>query len=171
MATAAQSAKHIFISTSRFRDLVGTGTITHQKSGQYDLDVVREEYITHQQKMAAGRGGEGGAALAKQRARLADAQASKAEFQNAADRGHFVSVELLKPRLIRDMTITREIALSTPGKISDGLTPYTAKDREAIYLIVKAQIYEMLNAMADPASYADEVIGEQIQTRKKESRR
>jgi phage terminase Nu1 subunit (DNA packaging protein) len=150
MATAAVAAKHIFIGTSRFRDLVGTGVITKQKTGAYKLDLVREEYCLHMQKIAAGRSGDDGAVLSKQRARLATAQAQTAERKNAIEDGKFVEVAMVADDLGKIFMVMREIALGTPGKIGDSLQPYTPLDREKIYEIVKREIYEMLTNLASP---------------------
>jgi phage terminase Nu1 subunit (DNA packaging protein) len=158
MSTANESAKHIFLGISRFRDLIGSGAITRQKSGRYKLDVVREEYCLHMQKIAAGRGADGGAALSEQRSRLAGAQAERAEFENVRAMGGFVELEVFKRQLVADLMTTRERALSTPGKISDSLTPYTPKDRDAIHEIVKREIYEMLEDLSNPPAYVDKVI-------------
>jgi phage terminase Nu1 subunit (DNA packaging protein) len=167
MATATEAAAHVFISISRFRDLVAAGTITRMPSGKYKLDRVREEYCLNAQKVMAGRAADGGAALSTQRAKLAAAQAQRAEFHNALTQGKYVEIALMKRSLERDFLIMREIALTTPGKISDRLTPYTPKDREAIFQIVKGEIYEMLESLADPDGMAWKVAAEG----KKEARR
>jgi phage terminase Nu1 subunit (DNA packaging protein) len=150
MATAAIAAKHIFIGTSRFRDLVGTGVITKQKTGAYKLDTVREEYCLHMQKIAAGRSGDDGAVLSKQRARLATAQAQTAERKNEIASGAYVTTVSVQYELGLIFGVMREIALSVPGKIGDSLQPYTPLDREKIYEIVKREIYEMLTNLASP---------------------
>jgi phage terminase Nu1 subunit (DNA packaging protein) len=150
MATSAVAAQHIFLGASRFRDLVAAGVITRQKSGGYKLDMVREEYCLHMQKIAAGRAADGGASLSAKRARLAEAQAEAAEFKNIQMRGGFVELPMVQNLLGEMFGVMREIALSVPGKISDGLQPHTPKDRGAIYEVVKSEIYDMLNNLADP---------------------
>jgi phage terminase Nu1 subunit (DNA packaging protein) len=154
MTTATEAADHVFISISRFRDLVAAGTITRMPSGKYKLDKVREEYCLNAQKVMAGRAADGGAALSKSRARLAEAQTRRAEFQNAQTQGQYVEIAQMQRSLESMFLVMREIALGTPGKISDSLTPYTPKDREAIYQIVRGEIYEMLESLADPDGMA-----------------
>jgi hypothetical protein len=157
VATASQSAKHIFISTSRFRDLVSNDTIKHKPPGQYVLDEVREQYILNAQEKMAGRGGEGGAALTKQRAKLAAAQTAMAEFRNAQLQGGFVDMGLATRKLIEMFSVMREVALGMPGKTADSLTPYTPKDRAAIYEILRREIYAMLETLSDPDKTLAEV--------------
>jgi hypothetical protein len=150
MATAVQAAKHIFISPSRFRDLVSAGTITRKPSGGYKLDEVREQYIVNAQKIMAGRGSDGGAALSTQRAKLAAAQTATAEFRNAQTRGQFVKLSVMQRMLAGVFGVFREQSLTLAGKVSDGLTPFTPQDREAIYEVIRGEVYDMLNGLSDP---------------------
>jgi phage terminase Nu1 subunit (DNA packaging protein) len=111
--------------------------------------------------MMAGRGEDGGKALSVQRAKLAAAQAAKAEFQNALAAGEYCSTILMQRFLMRMFAIMREIALSTPGKVADSLTPFTPKDRAEIHEIVKREIYEMLNTLSDPSTITDDICDEE----------
>jgi phage terminase Nu1 subunit (DNA packaging protein) len=160
MATAAQAAKHVFLSTGRFRDLVGAGVITRMPSDQYEFDVVRREYILNAQKIMAGRGADSGAALSTQRAKLAAAQASAAEFRNAQSQGSFVELTLMQRMLEQAFGVVREVALGLPGKVSDSLTPHCAEDREAIHSIIRDEVYEMLNGLSSPRSMAAQAASE-----------
>jgi phage terminase Nu1 subunit (DNA packaging protein) len=151
MATAAQAAKHLFISPSRFRDLVSAGTITHQPSGAYVLDTVREQYIRHAQLVMSGRGAEGGvAALSTQRARLAEAQTHAALLKNAITSGDYVSVAVMERELTGLFGSMREIALGLPGKTADRLQPHSALDRGEIRDVLHAEVCEMLEALSEP---------------------
>jgi hypothetical protein len=170
MATAVRAAKHICLGVSRFNVLVAEGVIERQKPGQYNLDVVREAYCLHAQKMMAGRGEDGGKSLSAQRTKLAAAQTQAAEFKNAQLQGGFVEIEVFKKQLITDLMGLRERALSTPGKMSDSLTPHCAEDRERIFQVLKSEVYEMLEDMSDPTAYAEKRVAEQVANRKKESR-
>jgi phage terminase Nu1 subunit (DNA packaging protein) len=102
------------------------------------------------QKIAAGRSGDDGAVLSKQRARLATAQAQTAERKNEIANGAYIATVAVQNELGLIFGVMREIALGTPGKIGDSLQPYTPLDREKIYEIVKREIYEMLTNLADP---------------------
>jgi hypothetical protein len=163
MATAAKAALHIFISPSRFRDLVDEGVITRQPTGGYNFDVVREQYIRNAQRVMQGRGADGGEALSAKRARLADAQASAAEFKNAQAQGNFVELSLMKQMLEQTFLVMREIALGTAGKVADSLQPFTPLDRTEIYRVIHAEICTMLESLADPhglaCQAADKVVG------------
>jgi hypothetical protein len=148
MATSAAAAKHIFISTSRFRDLVAGGVITHQPNGKYDLAVVREEYIRNLQKVSAGRGGDGGAGLAKQRTRLETARTETIELKNAVSRGEFVSLLAVKQVLEKHYVVLRERILTMEGKIADELAAHSPKDRAAISQILHDETYDALNDLS-----------------------
>jgi hypothetical protein len=154
MSTAIQAAKHVCLSPSRFRDLVAESVFKRMPSGQYDLKTVRESYCLHMQKIAAGRAADGGASLSAQRSRLAKAQAENAEFKNALAAGRFVDLEIVQRQLEAKLTTMREVALGTPGKIADSLTPHCAEDREAIFEIIRGEVYEMLTSLSEPGSYS-----------------
>jgi phage terminase Nu1 subunit (DNA packaging protein) len=144
MATAAKAAKHICLSVSRFRDLVDEGVFERQPSGQYNLDVIREAYCRHAQKVMQGRGADHGAALSTQRARLAEAQTAAAEIKNAVSRGEFVSLAGVQ-RVVEDQySVVRERTLSTPGKCADRLTPHCAEDRGQILQILMEEARDAL---------------------------
>jgi hypothetical protein len=162
MATAAKAAKHICLSVSRFRDLVDSGVIARAAPGQYDFTTVRESYIPHMQKLAAGRGADHGAALSTQRARLATAQAHAAEMKNAAFSGDLVSLTAVGRVFDRYLRVFRERCLCVPGATSDSLSPHCAEDRIAIEGILRDQMYAALEDLADPKfmeRMADEVTG------------
>ena len=148
MATAAKAAKHICLSISRFRDLVDSEVIARQPPGQYDLTVVRESYIPHMQKLAAGRGADHGAALSTQRARLATAQAVAAEMKTAALTGQLVSLDLVEKKLAPLFGNFREQALSMPGKTADAVAQACGGDRALIFNIIDTEVREMLAELA-----------------------
>jgi phage terminase Nu1 subunit (DNA packaging protein) len=168
MATAIQAGKHVFLGVSRFNVLVGEGVFRRMPVGKYDLDTVREEYCRHAQKMMAGRGEDGGKSLSAQRAKLAAAQAKAAEHKNAVMEGEYIPVAAYENYMKKMFTVMREIALSTPGKTAHSLQPHTPLDREKIFEIVRAEIYEMLNSLSDPATITA-AVASLIANRKKES--
>jgi hypothetical protein len=160
MATASEAARHVFLSIGRFRDLLGSGVINRKPSGEYVLDEVRREYIANAQRVMAGRGGDSAAALSTQRARLAAAQTSAAEFRNALTQGGFVELRLMQRTLEQTFGAMRENALALAGKVADGLTPYTAEDRAAIYDLIRSEVHAMLNGLSDPNGMAAKAAGE-----------
>jgi hypothetical protein len=150
MATAAIAAKHICLQVARFRDLVAAGVIKRMPSSGYKLDAVRESYIKHMQLVAAGRAdGDGGASLSKQRARLATAQAEKAERANAIKAGEYVAVkgavDDVDRFIFRPM---REILLTLAGKCSDSVAAHSQLDREAVFEIINRECRQALTMMS-----------------------
>jgi phage terminase Nu1 subunit (DNA packaging protein) len=148
MATAAKAAKHICLSVSRFRDLVDEGVFERRPSGQYSLDVIREAYCLHAQKVMQGRGADHGAALSTQRARLAEAQTAAAEIKNAVSRGEFVSLSAMQRIAENHYSVVRERVLSTPGKSADRLTSYCAEDRGRIMEILTEEARDALTDLS-----------------------
>jgi len=150
MATATEAGNHIFISPSRFRDLIGVGTITRMAAGRYSLDKVREEYCKNAQKVMQGRAADSGATLSAQRARLATAQAEGAELRNAVSRGDFIALKLVETSLAALFSTIRENVLTLPGKAADALTPHTPQDRLAIYGILRSECRDLLTGLSSP---------------------
>jgi hypothetical protein len=56
MATQAEAARHLFVSTQAFRDMIDRGVVTRRPPDGYDLNTVRREALTHLRAQAAGRG-------------------------------------------------------------------------------------------------------------------
>jgi hypothetical protein len=153
MATAALAAKHICLQVARFRDLVAAGVIKRAPSGGYKLDVVRESYIRHMQLVAAGRAADGGESLAKERTRLARAQAESAERKNDVEAGLLVPVKDVCDTMEPLWMVMRERLLSLPGECADGVQPLTALDRGSIMLILRDKVYDALRYLAVPENY------------------
>jgi len=149
MATAAEAANHIFLSISRFRDLVSAGTITRKPSNAYTLDEVREQYCKNAQLVMAGRSAEGGKALSTARARLAEAQAQKAEMANAIALGEFIETQLMR-RILEGLFATiRENILGLAGKIADNVAQHAPEqNRAAVYAIINGECRELLAGLA-----------------------
>jgi phage terminase Nu1 subunit (DNA packaging protein) len=158
-ASTAEAARHIGLSDVSFAKLLNDGIIERQdRATGYDLTKVRLKCFAHLRSVAAGRGGEdGGAVLSVQRARLAAAQTQAAEFKNMQAQGGYVELSLMQKSLVAMFTTARERALTMPGKCADSLTPHTAKDRDAIHEILRAEIYEMLDDMSDPDGAAAKI--------------
>ena len=140
MASAAVAAAHVHINVSRFRDLVASGVISHQPNGKYSLDKVRKQYILNLQAVAAGRGGNEGAGLSKQRTRLEKARTDAIEFKNAIDRGEYQKVEVMAKGVdVMNMNL-RQIALGTAGKIADTMATACGCDRELAFTVIGDEI-------------------------------
>ncbi|MGA7994790.1 MAG: hypothetical protein WCA28_07750 [Bradyrhizobium sp.] len=150
MASAATAARHICLSASRFRDLVSAGVFERQPSGKYDLTVIRERYCRHMQRIAAGRGGDGGKALSERRGRLAEAQTRAVELKNEQLFGSLVSWESIAGPLEEMFAVFRETALATPGKVSDRVATHNEQDRATVFQILYDEICDLLTILAEP---------------------
>ena len=156
MATAVEAALHIFISPTRFRDMVSQGIFRRMPSKGYVLDEVRETYCKHMQRVAAGRASDGGASLSAQRVRLEGARTQAIEMKNAIMSQDYVSMTAVKAVFSREFMGFRERVLSVPGATADSLTPYCARDRGQIEEILRDKLYECLEDLSS-GEFLDEV--------------
>jgi hypothetical protein len=168
-ASTAEAARHVGLSDVSFGKLLNSGVIERQdRATGYDLTKVRLKCFAHLRSVAAGRGGvNSGEMLSHERAMLAKEQREGITLKNAISRGEFVEVSAFKKQLVSDLTVTRERALSLPGKCADALQPYTPEDRSAIHEVLKSEVYEMLGDMANPPAYVDAKVADQVANRKK----
>jgi hypothetical protein len=119
MATIDETADHIFISSRRFHELLAQGVIDKQGRGEYELDVVREQYIEHLRSVAAGRGSADGAFdLTEERARLAKEQADAQEMKNAVARGELLPKLDVHVAVVEAFSRVRAKLLSLPSKVA-----------------------------------------------------
>jgi hypothetical protein len=153
VVTAIDAARHCCLEPARFRDLVAKGTIKRMPPKAYKLDAVRESYIRYLQKVAGGRATEGDTSLSRQRARLATAQARLAESKANREEKKTVDVETAVNLFGEACSVAREILLALPGKASDSLTPFTARDRAAIHVILHREVCEALVNLRNPESF------------------
>jgi hypothetical protein len=102
----------------------------------------------------------GGKSLSTQRARLANAQATKAEFQNALACGDYVKVSVMRRFVEVMFNNFREQCLSLAGKVADSLTPYTPQDRSAVHAAIKSEVVQMLEGFADPQGVIGRAVSE-----------
>jgi hypothetical protein len=149
MPTAVEAAQHICLSPSRFRDLVAQGVIARKPASKYSLTKVREAYIKHMQKVAAGRGSDGGKALSERRARLADLQGDAVELKNAVARGDYVLKDVMVEVVRQDYMVVRNSALAMAGKLSDRLSGrvYT---RAEVSGVITGEVHEWLTDLSKP---------------------
>jgi hypothetical protein len=150
MVTAVKAGKHICLSPSRFRDLVDAGIFERMPPGKYDLTTVREAYCRYAQKVMQGRGDDGGKALSERRGRLAEAQTVAVELKNRIASGEYVRLDAVQRAYESDLTVFRETALSTPGKVADAVSAHTKEDRAAVFEIIFDEICEMLEILSEP---------------------
>lgn len=93
-------------------------------------------YTEHLREMAAGRGGEGGLELARERARLAKEQADKVAMQNAVTRGELAPAHVLEEVLARAGARAGRVLETIPGEIKRRAPQLTSDDISAIARIV-----------------------------------
>jgi hypothetical protein len=154
-ATAPEAAAHIFISVSRFRDLVAGGTIKHQSNG-YDLATVREQYIRNAQLVMAGRGGaEGGVQLAKERALLAQSQRTGVDLKNKIASGGYIEREALLKVLQVALLNVRDKNLALGGKLADRLSGRVFT-RAEVGAAINTEVRELLNDLKEPGKYIEQ---------------
>jgi hypothetical protein len=155
MASIAQAAKHVFMSERNFKSLLDRNVFTRARRGDYSLDKVREEWITHlQDKLKATEGG-GKSDLSFARARVAIAHAEKSEFENEQAQGKWIKVDDVVSYQIAEVLLIREHLLTMAGKIAD---PLHMVDRIDAYRIVHDEVYESLDQLASGKAASDFVV-------------
>jgi hypothetical protein len=157
------AAIHCGISVVSFARLLDMGVIERQpREVGYDLTTCRLARFKYLENLAAGRSGaDGGALLAKERAILAREQREAAQIKNELARGELVHLEAIK-RVFTPMFYNfREIALGTPGVISDAISAHTKEDRVRVFEIVDEKIRDMLDLLATDEAYAQVRPGKQ----------
>jgi phage terminase Nu1 subunit (DNA packaging protein) len=119
MATVAEAAEHLFLSERRFYELLDQSVVTRMPASQYDLDIVREQYVEHLRGVAAGRtSGEDGLDLTAERARLAKEQADAQEMKNARERADLLPRDDVHLSVTESFTRVRAKLLSLPSKLA-----------------------------------------------------
>jgi phage terminase Nu1 subunit (DNA packaging protein) len=156
--SAAVCADVLGVSAVTFAKYINEGVIARQR--EYDLRVVCRAVLAHYRRIASGRAGEGGSdnVLASARARQAVATAEMVELRNAVAKSQYVPLAAVRIALEEHIVAAREVALSLPGKTAPNLV---GRDGEEIYVILEAEIYEMLERLADGDTVADEAVEHQ----------
>ena len=154
MAKLAEVATHLDLSLARVSQLKSAGILPDAKRGKHDLDTVRVAYIRHLRENAAGRSAAYGKLdLTAERARLARAQALKAERANKIAEGDYLRMETVHRMATTTILIVRSKLLGIPPKPAPYLAPaMTPADAQGI---LKTEIYAALDEMAatDLAKY------------------
>jgi hypothetical protein len=153
MTTAAEAARHIFISETRFRQLVDAGTIERQPPGQYDLDVVRKAAFEQLRATASARGSS--VKLSDERALLAKRQRELTELKIAKARGAVVEIETVGELLENRYAIVRERLFELPHRVADKIEGLRRND---IVAALNQAIIEVLNELYKPARILEEAL-------------
>ncbi|MGY8634614.1 hypothetical protein RAD15_19250 [Bradyrhizobium sp. 14AA] len=148
MATIAQAAAHICCSRSQFDQYLAEGTITRQSSGNYDLDQVRREVLTHLRSVAAGRGGTAGNKLTEERTRLVAAKRRREERQDAIEAGEVAELDSVRRYLEQILLAMRNRLLNLPGETAYLLA---MRRQEECFELVEDAVRAALEEIADPA--------------------
>jgi hypothetical protein len=103
-----------------------------------------------------GHGGDGASetsSLTAARVRIALANAESKERANAVAAGGYCDIAAAVYTFGQTMAVMREIILTLPGKVSDGLTALCSEDRTKIYETIYREVVEVLTALSSPESY------------------
>jgi phage terminase Nu1 subunit (DNA packaging protein) len=149
MSTIAEASGHLFLSETRFKQLLDSGVIDRQPANGYCLTTVRRSYVEHLRGIASARGSS--TSLAAERTGLAAAQRQIAEMELAAMAGQFVSIEEAGQEIEAEYGNVRQLLLGIPGSIAAQLV---GLDRAEIEVALDAKVAEILREL----STADEII-------------
>lgn len=119
------------LSRRKVSDLAARGLLTRTSRGQYELASIRL-YVSHLRTIAAARGGDDDIDLTAERARLARAQADKAEAQVRVLRGELVEVDAVKREWSDILRSVRSRVLSVPSRVRQSLPHLTGHDVERL---------------------------------------
>jgi hypothetical protein len=122
MATAAQCAKHIFVSASRFHQMVDAGIFKRSVRGNYDLDVIREAAFKRLRDEVHARA-DSSATLTEQRTRIAKANANAAERKDRTDAGKLIEIGAVVKLVGVERSVVHEKLLGVAGKLQGLIGP------------------------------------------------
>jgi len=145
MATQAECAEWLRISSRRFRELIDEGVISRADKGDYDVKSVVGEYVDNLREVAAGRGGGiQQANKADADARKANAQAEMAELKAAEMRAALVPADEVATTLHEAVTMMKTSLLSIPAKAAARVG---AKDVARAEQVIRDAVVEALEAL------------------------
>jgi hypothetical protein len=130
------------------------GAITRCEPRAYNIDICRKEVLNHLRNVAAARGS--GTRLADERAALARAQREVAQLKAGQLKGSLVEVEEVCFHLTNRYALIKEKLLALPGRLGDVLA---MRQRHDVIEILKAEIHEALNELAEPSEIVKEAGG------------
>jgi hypothetical protein len=136
------------VSRVTFSKWCNDGIIERQAPAKgYDLRVVCRAVLAHYQRIAAGRGGEGGDALTRERVRLAAARAEREERLNAIEAGKVCKLAPVERFLKNEFLIMRTRMLNLPGELAYALAD---RPQDEIFHALDDRVREVLEWIADP---------------------
>ncbi len=148
MATNDEVANHLGISPTRVSQLKSAGILPEARRRANNLTACRVAYLEHLRETAAGRSAAYGTLdLTAERARLAHAQAAKAERENAVADGKFMEVAAVHLMVTSAFARVRAKLLALPSKMAPLVAATTPAKAQQI---LKEDIYAALNELATP---------------------
>ena len=147
MATLADIADHLDLSVKSVSNLKRAGVFPEAQRAGHDLDAVRVAYIRHLRETAAGRSAAYGVVdLTAERARLAAAQAVRAERENAVAEGEFLPRDEVHIAVTSAFALVRSKILALPSRMAPQVAPaMTPAEAQAM---LKDACYEALDDLA-----------------------
>jgi len=145
MATLAEVASHLGVSSKYVNDLIAKGYIEKRDRGQYDIDECRASYIYNLREAAAGRASSGDLDLSAERARLAKEQADAKEMENAIGRGELVRIDDIVKQFEDQLLKSKVKLLAVPTKVAAEVN--AAKDVKECKAIIEEAVKEALSEL------------------------
>lgn len=163
--TQEQFASLVGIAQQTVSDFVSRGVLHPSATlGEWLLT-----YCAHLRGIAAGRGGDDGVELSRERAALARAQTERIEMMNAERRRELAPARLIEELLARTATRVARVLETIPGEVRRRLPAATSEDIHAVACIV-AKARNVVGALrradlfGDP-SETDDQAGPDVETR------
>jgi hypothetical protein len=151
-ASASAAAAHIFVSNVTFARLLNEGVIQRQpRDVGYDFDVVRAARLSHLERVAAGRGGEGADALTDERVKLTRIKRQREELQAGIEAGQWARLATVRRYLEGVLLPMRDRLLGLPGEAAYAVA---MRPQEECFQILDDFVRAKLEEIADPANTA-----------------
>ena len=150
MASQKEAAAHLDLSVQALQDLIKRKVLPKAERGQIDLDLYRIAYLRHLRSIAAGHKADPtdeGPSIVDERARLAKAQAERAEMENELRRGELVEIEKVDTAVMATLHRVRTRYLTIPSK----LAPVVASNVEPAECeqLIRQAVVEVLRELSE----------------------
>jgi hypothetical protein len=150
--SASAAAAHIFVSNVTFARLLNEGVIQRQpRDVGYDLDVVRAARLSHLERVAAGRGGEGADALTEERVKLTRIRRQREELQAGIEAGQWGRLATVRRYLEQKLIELRDRLLGLPGEAAYALA---MRPQQEVFEILDDMVRAKLEEISDPTGTA-----------------
>ncbi|MCX5571471.1 helix-turn-helix domain-containing protein [Kaistia nematophila] len=140
---AMDLADFLGVSKRAISDFADRGIIAKTGRNRFDLRRSIQLYCDHLRGVAAGRGGDGGDALATERARLAREQADKVAMENAASRRELITVTDVRGEWVAIARRIRNMMMSVPSRCRQMLPHLTTFDVDLIDREIRTALTEL----------------------------